>query len=126
MPIFSQDVSQITVSGPAFHIGGRGRFLTANHNIPRKKYTSADIGEIPITDPLAPRLLLLLPFGLVYGTTKLPDNSIVTVSRCGSPLVEIDDPIESLKGEEPMEALDIATLEAEIGGNAVIETLRFV
>lgn len=123
VPIFGQDVSEITGVGTAFHIGGRGRFLTANHNIPRKKYTSADIGEIPITDPLATRLLLLLPFGLVYGTTKLPENSIVTVNRCGSPLVEIDDPIESLKGEEPMEALDIATLEADISRDIAVETL---
>jgi serine protease Do len=123
VPVFRQDAEGIVAVGSAFHIGGRGRFLTANHNVGRQKYTSADIGETPVNDPFAPRIMLLLPFGLVYGTTKLPEHSMVTVTRLGNPLVEIDDPIESLKGADPMGALDIATIEADISVDVPIETL---
>lgn len=124
VPVFRQDAEGIAGVGTAFHIGGRGRFLTANHNVGKQKYTSADLGENTTSDPLAPRILLLLPFGLVYGTTKLPENSMVTVTRVGSPLVEIDDPIESLKGGgEPMGVLDIATMQADVASNIPIETL---
>jgi serine protease Do len=123
VPVFKQDAAGVTGVGTAFHIGGKGKFLTANHNVGRQKYTSADIGGTSITEAIAPRILLLLPFGLVFGTTKLPDNSMVTVARVSSPLVGVDDPIESLKGHDAMEAIDVATLETELPPNVAIETL---
>ncbi len=48
---------------------------------------------------------------------------MVTVARVASPLVAVDDPIESLKGYDPMEAIDIATLETNLPPNIAVETL---
>jgi hypothetical protein len=123
VPVFKQEAVGVTGVGTAFHIGGKGKFLTANHNVRTQQCTSADIGETPISGAIAQRILLLLPFGLAFGTTKLPDNSMVTVARVSSPLVGVDDPIESLKGHDAMEAIDIATLDTDLPPTVAIETL---
>jgi serine protease Do len=123
VPIFRQDTEGVAGVGTAFQINRQGTFLTAHHNLGRQSYTSKDIGETAINDPYAPRIMLLLPYGLVFGTTKLPGNAMITISKVSSPLVQAEDPIEYLKGHDVMNALDIATLRASIPPNLAVDTL---
>jgi hypothetical protein len=119
--MFLQDSEDVFGIGTAFRVNGT--FLTANHNLGSRRYTRKDIGEIAISDPFAPRILLLLPYGLIYGTTKLPGSTVVTASRVATLLVQADDPIEQLKGHHSMVALDIATLTVTIPPTVSVETL---
>jgi serine protease Do len=109
--------------GTAFHVDGMGTFLTAYHVIEALTSNGATSGngEKTITDQNAPYGILVLPFGLVFGTTKLPDDKLRRIIRTRSPFVSSEDPIAEMQGRAAVSAIDICRLEI---GLPIPETLE--
>jgi len=116
VPVFKRDLNgNIFGAGTAFHVGGIGVFLTADHVISfaREPYKSShDWKEIsPVSTGEHP--VLLLGMGLIFGRVNIPDEAFAPIEHITMLMQERDDPIAALRGKEELEnAVDVAVMKA--------------
>jgi serine protease Do len=126
VPVFHTSTSHALVGmGTAFHIGGPGTFLTAHHVIESLLVNGGTdtSDEKSITDPHAPKGIVVLPFGLVFGTTKLPDDKLRQIVRTRSPFIRSEDPIAEMQGRAATTPIDICRLEIGLPVSPSLESL---
>jgi serine protease Do len=126
VPVFHTSKNSALIGmGTAFHIDGTGVFLTAHHVIEALTSNNATIGsrDRAMGDRKSPHGILVMPFGLVYGTTRLPDEKLRQIIRTKSPYISPEDPIAEMQGRLAVSTIDICRLDIGLPIPETIESL---
>jgi serine protease Do len=99
--------------GTAFAIDPWGKFITADHvvaEIRNRGRTSRQKQGWTVVMPQDEGLVLILGFGLAFGTVAIPSEAILRIVKGWSPCFEGDDPLAALDGRMDVRPADISFL----------------
>lgn len=117
VPLFLMDQSgDLQGLGTAFSLDPWGGFITADHVIASARagapHTPAGNGNFRVEGPADAGFVVVLGFGLAFGTIALPREAIAPVVSAWSPGLEGTDPLARLQGRHDLQALGVAILRA--------------
>lgn len=103
VPLFHQAKENLTGLGTAFLVDGCKKLFTAEHiiDVGAFEFRKGEISDEKINLERFfrhRRIIAVLGCGVVFGTVRMPKETLLTVTGMNAPLVERDDPLLAVKG----------------------------
>src|SRR5437899_2131483 len=115
--------------GTAFAIDPWGHFITADHVVAEVRNRATVSRQQDGWTAVMPRdesLVLILSFGLAFGTVAIPPTAMVRISKTWSPAFEGDDPLAALDGSIDVKPVDLCFLTISRPASGMVANLPFV
>ncbi len=130
VPLFWQEPDgHLRGLGSAFTIDPWGHFCTAAHVLAEANQRGAAIRDGSgwrVIMPKGERFVLMLGFGMGFGTVSLPPFALAPLTAAWSPCFKGNDPLAELSGQMNVKPIDLSLIDAAISPEATVENLAMV